>query len=458
MNNRSCSSFGINPRRICYTLSLMLVLQSQCLPSWADPNKARELARAKMQEKDFQAAIPFLDTACGASRTDPENFMLRGRCFFRIKKFDLAIQDFNMVLDKSPNYFPAFLWRGSAHAKLGTDDLAIKDYEQAIRLNPKLAKRYFNPPGAKEGKQDKAVVNAERYRLPGVSPENQHSKAVEDYKSAMKLVYPDGFSESEAKRVGSANPGTYASVDADDQTYLTDMAAGGEVENESSEGPSVTYTKQLKDGKDKKDRAQGRDGDEGKGNKEAQDDGTRKKSDRNARGEYQALADRSVRSSSTNAGGNLDIGRSDERLDPAKDRRVVNRLGQDPDYGEFGKVPGSQPLDGDPETVIKRCTEAIRQDDSNAEYFYMRAKAYQKLSKVNDAYRDYSEAIRIGPNVAKYYIGRASMFYQLNKPLLVDADVKRAQSMDQLMPHVVHFGGDPYPPSVRWSGDGADGN
>lgn len=77
--------------------------------------------------------------------------------------------------------------------------------------------------------------------------------------------------------------------------------------------------------------------------------------------------------------------------------------------------------------VVKRCTEAIHQDERNAEYFYLRAKAFQKLAKVNDAYRDYSRAIDIDPNVAKYYIGRASLFRQLNKPLLVDATTRKKQ-------------------------------
>ncbi len=380
---------------VCLSLSVSSALMLT-VASLAAENKDRDTAIEKMRESDFDAALNCLDRAVGASRTDPENFMLRGRCLFRLSNYELAIADFNMVLNLSPNYFSAYLWRGSAHAKLGADDLAIKDYEQAIRLNPRLAHRFFQPSGMKVKGQSEAVKAAERFRLPGVSPENINSNAAKDYKEAMRRVYPDGLAKGAAEKTGKGDSATYA-TDADDQTYLTDMASGAEKESNSD------------------------------------------------------------RSASADSSAKNDSGISDESLDPKKNKRVVNRMDQDPNYAEFGKVAGSQPLNGDAETVIKRCTEALRMDESNAEYYYLRAKAYQKLAKVDKAYDDYCQAIRLGQAVSKYYIGRASLFYQLNKPLLVDADVKSAQSMDRDLPHKIHFGGTLYPSSVKWSGDGPGG-
>jgi tetratricopeptide (TPR) repeat protein len=101
-------------------------------------------------------------------------------------------------------------------------------------------------------------------------------------------------------------------------------------------------------------------------------------------------------------------------------------------------------------------TEAIRQDATNPDYYYMRAKAEQKLQDVNKAYADYSEAIRLFPK-AEYYVGRASLFYQLDKPLLVDADVRSAIATDPTTPRTIHFGGDKFPASVHWDGDGPGG-
>lgn len=141
-----------------------------------------------------------------------------------------------------------------------------------------------------------------------------------------------------------------------------------------------------------------------------------------------------------------------------KQARKVATFDQDPDFDETGAVPGSQPLKGDAEIVVQRCSEAIRQDKRNPEYFYLRAKAFQKLGKVDAAYRDYAEAINLDPGVTKFFIGRASMFNQLGKPLLVDADVKKARSLDHDLPKKIQFGGDRYADTVRWSGDGPDAN
>lgn len=439
---------------LCLALSIGL-LAATATSSIAGENRDLDQAKEKMQSRDFDGALRNLNEVLGSSRTDPEGFMLRGRCFFALKTYDKAIDDFNMALKLSPNYFPAFMWRGSSHAKFGADDLAIKDFEQAIRLNPRLAKRYFKSPGLKERGQSKAVEAAERFHIPGVSAEEYRSKAVQDYKEAMARIYPNGLSASAPERVGGANPETYA-TDAEDQTYLTDMAAGDSSKAYSDAAPRSRRTAGAES-----------DGSSGNGsvtNANANEHSAAGKSHKRkghkqaGNGYYQALADRSAQSTSTDNEGNLDIGRSDETLDPKKNLRVTRQLGQDPNSGEFGAVVGSQPLEGDAETVIKRCTEALRTDNSNGENYYLRAKAYQKLAKVDKAYQDYCDAMRNGPQVAKYYIGRASLFYQLNKPLLVDADVKRAQDIDPQMPHLIHFGGEKYPSSVRWSGDGPSGD
>jgi tetratricopeptide (TPR) repeat protein len=262
------------------------------------------------------------------------------------------------------------------------------------------------------------------------------SPAIQDYEAAMKRVYPDGYSATAPKREGGANTETYAS-DADDANYLEEMAAGA---SESDKGVRRATTSVV-------NRSSA---------PAASKQHKRKKDDR---GVYQAEAANPSASMATNVEGNLDIGRSSDSLDPRKNRRAVtNIFDQDPDFGEFGAVLGSQPLKGDPETVIKRTTEALRQDKDNPEYHYLRARAYQKMQRANDAYKDYTQAIEINPQVTKYFIGRASLFYQLNKPLMVDADVKRAQAIDQELPHKIQFGGEPYPPSVKWMGDGPDGN
>jgi tetratricopeptide (TPR) repeat protein len=330
--------------------------------------------------------------------------MLRGKCFFLMRNWALAIEDFNNVIQYSPNYYRAFLWRGTAHARLGNDDLSVKDYEQAIRLHPQLAKAYF--------------ASQSNTGLPG-HKDGARGPAVNDYKQAMSIVYPNGFDPNAPTRTGSADPSAEA-PDADDE-FAYDTDASGD------HAPQMVA----------RIKARKNNGGDGK---------------------YQALQGNPAGTdlNTTNAG-NTDVGVADDTLKASKNRRVTTNMDVDPNFGRFGAVPGSQPISEDAQKILRDTTEAIRQDSTNPELYYMRAKAYQKLQDANKAYDDYSEAIRLFPE-AKYYVGRASLFYQLNKPLLVEADVKAAIATDPTTPRNIHFGGDKYPDNVRWAGDGPDGH
>lgn len=337
-----------------------MITASCALGSFAYDNPARDAAVNMMRQHDYDGALNKLDEAIGFNATDPELFMLRGKCFFIMHNYQLAIEDFNHVLQYSPNYYRAMLWRGTAHARLGNDDLAVADYQSAIKLRPGLARAYF------DGK---------RGGLPG-HKEGSGGPAVQDYKKAMSLVYPQGY-----------NPNTAVAG-------TTDSTADSD------------------DGSDE-------------------------------------FADY------TNASGDRGSGPNPQPV--AKNRKVATRFDTDPDYGVAGAVPGSQPMKGDPKKTIEEVTEAIRMDATNPDYYYIRAKAYQALQDANKAFDDYNEAIRLWPK-AKYYVGRASLFYQLNKPMLVKADIRSAIAMDPTTPKDIRFGGDKYPASVQWDADGPGGD
>lgn len=387
-------------------LAAHLLAASLSLDAFSYANPARDEAMKMMRHRDYNDALNKLNEAIGFNATDPENYMLRGKCFFLMRNYQLAIEDFNHVLQYSPNYSRAFLWRGTAHARLGADDMAIKDYEQAIRLRPALARNYFMT----------KTLQLPGHRAGATGP------AITDYQTAMTNVYPNGLDPNAPVRTGSADPmdeGTDefsdigdASGDLAPEAKLARTAAGG--------GPNA-----------------------GRGP---------------GKGYYQALAGNPAGTdlSTTNAG-NTDVGRADDRLPADANRRVTNNFDVDPNFGRFGPVAGSQPMQGDPEKVIKETTEALRINYMDPELYFKRAKAWQALQQPNKAYADYNEAIRIFPQ-AKFYVGRASLFYQLNKPLLVDADVRSAVLADPTTPRKIDFGGDRYPNTVQWDGDGPGGS
>lgn len=121
--------------------------------------------------------------------------------------------------------------------------------------------------------------------------------------------------------------------------------------------------------------------------------------------------------------------------------------------GVAASFPGSDEYHGpDIKKALAGLNEQIRGDSSNAAYFYQRAKIYQKLMKVDDAIRDYDTAISLEPNKAQFYVGKASLFFQLNKPMMVDSILQKARSADPTVPAAIKFAAAPYPKSFKWSG------
>jgi tetratricopeptide (TPR) repeat protein len=122
--------------------------------------------------------------------------------------------------------------------------------------------------------------------------------------------------------------------------------------------------------------------------------------------------------------------------------------------GNGAVFPGADEYHGpDIKKALTALNEQIRSDSSNAGYFYQRAKIFQKLMKVDDAIRDYDTAISLEPNKSQFYVGKASLFYQLGKPMMVESILQKARSADPTVPSVVKFAAEPYPKSFKWSGN-----
>jgi tetratricopeptide (TPR) repeat protein len=356
-----------------------------------------------MSHRDYDGAVQYFGEAIGFNDTDPMNYLMRGKAFFSMNNWDLAIQDFNKSIQYAPNNSEAFLWRGTAHANLGKDDFAVKDYEQAIKLDPKLADRFFTPSHETEPKHQQGKVisrNGRRQIVAGKSEYETHQtneNAIRDYKQAMALVYPNGGAAGGGRQAGNQD------VDS-----VSDEPEHGSKRN----GP---------------------------------------------RHRVQALQTNPGSDMHTDSLNNSDVS-SDQSLRARRNERVVKSLETDPNRGEFGPIPGTLELRGDAQKVIANMNDAIANDKTNAQNYFRRAKAYQKLMNANSAMSDYNEAIRLDPNQSRYYIGRASLFHRLDKPALVQADVERARRCDPDLPEKITFPGELYPVAVQRSTSVPDRN
>lgn len=372
--------------------------------SYVDP--AFDRGKALMATGDWDQAATAFGESLGLNSTDPRALSFRGECFYKMGNYKLAIEDFNNSLQYAPNNLRGLLLRGTCHSLLGHDAMAIIDYEAAIRMDPELAKKFYANGGGNVPHDDMAV-----------KPEGgTNAPAVQDYKDAMRNVYPNGY-------VASGNP---------------DATTRGAV---SSGKPGQGWTGNL--------------GPDGQALSTGSVGATQAISPPGKAGTGMTSNTDGMPYINSDAQNNAGM-ESDDTISAKKDKRFVNNLDQDPNRGEIGSLAGTGDYVGDAKKAIIDYNQALGLDPTNGEYYFRRAKAYQKLNKVNEAMGDFESAISQAPNNARFYLGRASLFYQLGKTVLLQADIESARNCDPDLPAKIHFSVSPLPKGTRWAGDGAN--
>jgi tetratricopeptide (TPR) repeat protein len=144
--------------------------------------------------------------------------------------------------------------------------------------------------------------------------------------------------------------------------------------------------------------------------------------------------------------------------EPLQEPSIVNEIKASNDSNVIrrnpgGIFPGADEYHGpDIKASLASLNEQIRGDSTNSAYYYQRAKVYQKMMRPTDSFRDYDTAISLEPNRAQFYVGKASLFYQLGKPMQVESTIQKARSVDPTVPKEIKFAVQPYPANFKWSG------
>jgi tetratricopeptide (TPR) repeat protein len=447
------------------------------VPAWSYNNPAFIRGKDAMATGDWDGAVSAFGEALGMNPTDPEALSLRGACFYKMGNYKLAIEDLDNSLNYAPNNLRGLLLRGTCHAQLGHDAMAIIDYEQAIRMDPDLAKKYFAARSSNGAQQNDSLRgDAALGSLTGQKPDGSEGLnlfAIQDYKDAMTNVYPNGFVDMDnadndtIKNRGGGNP-AYSSrrgsqrKNANNQANNQRSNHGSNQQNNlatnlgSTRGPGFKgdYGSPFGAG-DNREGSTARDatfvGRTGQGQVGA----TQAIAPPGKAGTGMLDNTAGMPSINSDAANNSAL-ESNDTINPRKDHRLVSSLDQDPNRSEIGPLAGAGVFPGNPHRAIIDYTQALGLDPTNGEYYFRRAKAYQKLNKVNEAMEDFQHAINQEPNNARYYIGRASLFYQLGKTILLQADIESARNCDPDLPTKIHFYVPPLPKDATWAGDGAN--
>jgi tetratricopeptide (TPR) repeat protein len=165
-----------------------------------------DTGKGRMSHGDWDGAVQSFNEAIGLTAGSSNLYFLRGQSFFHMKDYDRALGDFDHAIQLDASNSDALTWRGTTQSKLGHDDLAIRDFAQAIRVNPQLAKNYFQArPQATETLHVQTVrgggggnvpyqpYNASNGLTRPVAARGQDDHTVGLYKEAMSRVYPDGL-------------------------------------------------------------------------------------------------------------------------------------------------------------------------------------------------------------------------------------------------------------------------
>ncbi|MDP3510993.1 MAG: tetratricopeptide repeat protein [Candidatus Melainabacteria bacterium] len=392
---------------IAASVTILGTTSSAKVLAYVDP--AFDRGKALMASGEWDQAATAFGESLGLNATDPNALSLRGQCFYKMGNYKLAIQDLDSSLQYAPNNLKGLLLRGTCHSILGHDAMAIIDYEAAIRMDPSLAQRYFAS-AKKEVPHSDLGTKAEGGQ--------GHTEAVQDYKEAMNNVYPNGYKDSNSS---DNTPGWTGALGSGKPEKST--ATGGSEISVSNQPGSVGATQAI--------------------------------SPPGRAGTGMTNNDNGMPYINSDAQNNAAV-ESKDTIPATKDKRFVTPLDQDPNRGEIGKLAGTGEFEGDPKKAIIDYNQALGLDPTNGEYYFRRAKAYQKLNKVNEAMGDFESAISQAPNNARYYLGRASLFYQLGKTVLLQADIESARNCDPDLPAKIHFYVPALPKGTKWAGDGAN--
>jgi TPR repeat protein len=94
---------------------------------------------------------------------------------------------------------------------------------------------------------------------------------------------------------------------------------------------------------------------------------------------------------------------------------------------------------GDPRTLAKELYDAIKNNPSDPELYFMRAKALIQLEDWHSAIASLSEAIQMSPNRAQYYLGRAYVNFKMGKKGIAQQDLDQARFYDHKMSNNIRF-------------------
>ena len=106
-------------------------------------SKYNKLAKMELDEKNFEKAISYYNTAIEINSSESFCFNNRAHCKSQIKDFSGAIRDYSIAIKINSNKSLCYANRGITYWELGKKQEAIKDWEVAVSLGSENASKWL---------------------------------------------------------------------------------------------------------------------------------------------------------------------------------------------------------------------------------------------------------------------------------------------------------------------------
>lgn len=133
-----------------------------------NPEEVFKEGMAKMEAKDYNAAVERFDLALAAKPDYLDAHFQRGMAKKALLQYNSAINSFNKVIELNPDYLEAYIERAELYSNMGKEEEAMKDFTKVLEKKPDFIEAYLR------------IGNM--YRRKGDS-----EKAIAEYQKALKI-------------------------------------------------------------------------------------------------------------------------------------------------------------------------------------------------------------------------------------------------------------------------------
>ena len=414
----------------------------------------------QMMHKNFANAISSFTEAISDDAGDVNSYFRRGQSFFCVGNYKEAIVDFDRALAKGAMDYNVYLWKGTAYAKLDNMELSVFNYEKAMRLNPRLVATYKSSALPKSMESPKSLEPTKTLETPKTIEPTKPLETPKTIEPTKPLETPKTIEPTKTLETpNTVEPTkTFETTNTVEPTKTLEITKNTELTKtletaKNTEPPKAAETQPAKDAE--------------VSNLESRIEAVRAAAANISASKFGAKAVDHETSPIGRKAATLSLGNSQrplEAYETAARKIAENEVGYfraGTTYSGLLNSAGAViPLSGfsgqpvwvetaqkgrpylslkDPRRDLRELDSRIILHPQDASLYFQRARVNQHLGKTTETLNDLNRAIELDGANAHYFLARAFYYHHKNDDNLAEADIRRAQDVDPIVPTDLTF-------------------